>query len=204
MEMPQEAIRVIIVEPEALYRRGLVGCLQADPRFAVVGSAASVADGYQLAADASPDVALVGTPLATPADHAVVTELRRRARAVAVIVVTAGASDDQRDAAIRAGAAASVAREIGEDDLYALIARVAHGAYLINPLTARELEILCSISDGMTNAQIGEALGISAHTVKSHNTAILHKLAVTGRTQAVMIALKWGWLPIETAAVDNG
>ena len=65
------------------------------------------------------------------------------------------------------------------------------------PLTERELEILRKVSDGLTNAEIGYALGISAQTVKNHVTSILRKLAVNDRTQAVVTALRRGWLTIE-------
>lgn len=65
------------------------------------------------------------------------------------------------------------------------------------PLTDRELEILKKVSDGMTNAEIGYALGISAQTVKNHVTSILRKLAVNDRTQAVVTALRRGWLSID-------
>ena len=70
-----------------------------------------------------------------------------------------------------------------------------HNAFA--PLTDRELEILRKVSDGMTNAEIGYALGISAQTVKNHVTSILRKLAVNDRTQAVVTALKRGWLSID-------
>jgi DNA-binding NarL/FixJ family response regulator len=73
------------------------------------------------------------------------------------------------------------------------------GAALM-PLTDRELQILREISTGHTNAQIGEALGISAQTVKNHVTSILRKMAVNDRTQAVVTALKLGWISLE----DNG
>jgi DNA-binding NarL/FixJ family response regulator len=65
------------------------------------------------------------------------------------------------------------------------------------PLTDRELEILRKVSDGLTNAEIGYALGISAQTVKNHVTSILRKLAVNDRTQAVVTALRRGWLSID-------
>jgi len=65
------------------------------------------------------------------------------------------------------------------------------------PLTERELEILKKVSDGLTNAEIGYALGISAQTVKNHVTSILRKLAVNDRTQAVVTALKRGWLSFD-------
>ena len=65
------------------------------------------------------------------------------------------------------------------------------------PLTERELEILKKVADGMTNAEIGEDLGISAQTVKNHVTSILRKLAVNDRTQAVIHALRRGWLALD-------
>jgi DNA-binding NarL/FixJ family response regulator len=73
------------------------------------------------------------------------------------------------------------------------------------PLTDRELEILRKVSDGLTNAEIGYALGISAQTVKNHVTSILRKLAVNDRTQAVVTALRRGWLSIdENPSGTNG
>ena len=65
------------------------------------------------------------------------------------------------------------------------------------PLTDRELQILKLVSEGKTNAAIGFELGISAQTVKNHVTSILRKLAVNDRTQAVVLALRRGWLSID-------
>jgi DNA-binding NarL/FixJ family response regulator len=70
------------------------------------------------------------------------------------------------------------------------------------PLTNRELQILRSMSDGMTNAEIGLALGISVQTVKNHVTSILRKLAVSDRTQAVVLAMRRGWLVIDDGSLE--
>ena len=222
-------IRVLIVEREALYRRGLVGCLAADPALEVVGSVSSAEDGYKLADETLPDVALIGTTLPDAPGLAAAAEVRHRFPALATVVVAANESDDELFAAIRAGASAYCGKDIPEDGLLALIHRAATGEYVINeqllgkpyvaarvleqfraatasdlaptsafaPLTDRELEILKKVSDGMTNAEIGYALGISAQTVKNHVTSILRKLAVNDRTQAVVMALKRGWLSID-------
>lgn len=65
------------------------------------------------------------------------------------------------------------------------------------PLTDRELEILAKVRDGMTNPEIGRELGISAMTVKNHLTAILRKMGVHDRTEAVTLALRRRWLSLD-------
>jgi DNA-binding NarL/FixJ family response regulator len=221
-----DTIRVVIVEREPLFRRGLAGCLAAEPGMQVVGSAATADEGYQLADEHLPDVLLVGTTLPDAPGLAAATEFRRRFPAIATIVMAAQESDDELFAAIRAGASAYCGQDIDEQKLIALIRRSATGEYVINeqlldkpyvaarvleqfrsatvsdltptsafaPLTDRELEILRKVSDGLTNAEIGYALGISAQTVKNHVTSILRKLAVNDRTQAVVYAMRQGWI----------
>jgi DNA-binding NarL/FixJ family response regulator len=235
--MSESTISVLIVEREPLFRRGLAGCLLTDPGLSVVGSAATAEEGYRLADDLLPEVALIGTTLPDAPGLAAAAELRHRFPSMATVVVADGESDDELFAAIRAGASAYVGKDVPEDRLIALIKRAATGEYVINeqllgkpyvaarvleqfraatasdlaptsafaPLTDRELEILKKVSDGMTNAEIGYALGISAQTVKNHVTSIPRKLAVNDRTQAVVMALKRGWLSIDDdAAMPNG
>ncbi len=227
-----DVIRVVVIEREPLFRRGLVSVIDAFDDLAVAGSADAAEDGYTLLDRAEPQVAIVGTTLTDAPGLEFAAEVRRRYPAVATIVIAASESDDELFSAIRAGAAAYSGREVSEEHLSELIHRAAIGEYVINeqlltkpyvaarvldqfrnnvvsdaalsnafmPLTDRELEILRKVSDGMTNAEIGYALGISAQTVKNHVTSILRKLAVNDRTQAVVTALRRGWLTIETDA----
>lgn len=224
-----DTVRVLIVEREPLYRRGLAGCLATEPSLLLVGSTADADEGYRLAAETAPDVCLIGTTLSEAPGLAAAAEMRRRQPAVATIVVAARESDDELVAAIRAGAAAYCGKDVAEDRLIGLVKRAATGEYVINeqlldkpfvaarvleqfrtaavsepepadppaPLTDRELEILGKVGDGLTNAEIGLALGISGQTVKNHVTSILRKLAVNDRTQAVVTALRRGWLSID-------
>ncbi len=234
-----ESISVLIVEREALFRRGVVGCLETDPAIRVVDSVATAEDGYRRADELLPDVVLVGTTLVDAPGLSAAAELRRRFPALATVVVADAETDDELFAAIRAGASAYVGKDVPEEELIALVKRTATGEYVINeqllakpyvaarvleqfrsagagdlaptsafaPLTERELEILKKVSDGLTNAEIGYALGISAQTVKNHVTSILRKLAVNDRTQAVVLALRRGWLSIDdepTVAIGDG
>jgi DNA-binding NarL/FixJ family response regulator len=224
-----DVIRVIVIEREPLYRRGLVSLLESIDGLEVAGNAETAEAGYTLADETSPVVALVGTTLMDAPGLAFAAEMRRRFPAIATIVIAANESDDELFSAIRAGASAYSGRDISEDLLQELVRRSATGEYVINeqllskpyvaarvldqfrnnttvdvalssafmPLTDRELEILRKVSDGMTNAEIGFALGISAQTVKNHVTSILRKLAVNDRTQAVVTALRRGWLTID-------
>ncbi len=224
-----DVIRVVVIEREPLYRRGLVSLLESIDGLEVAGSAETAEAGYKLADETAPVVALVGTTLMDAPGLAFAAEMRRRFPAIATIVIAANESDDELFSAIRAGASAYSGRDISEDLLQELVRRSATGEYVINeqllskpyvaarvldqfrntttvdvalssafmPLTDRELEILRKVSDGMTNAEIGFALGISAQTVKNHVTSILRKLAVNDRTQAVVTALRRGWLTID-------
>ncbi len=230
-----ETIRVLIIEREPLFRRGLAGCLAMDNTLELVGAGSTADEGYRLADEFVPDVLLVGTTLADAAGLSAATEFRRRFPSIATIVVAAMETDDELFAAIRAGASAYCGQDIDEAKLIALIKRAATGEYVINeqlldkpyvaarvleqfrsatssdmaptsafaPLTDRELEILKKVSDGLTNQEIGYALGISAQTVKNHVTSILRKLAVNDRTQAVVTALKRGWLSIDDSPPVN-
>ena len=69
-------------------------------------------------------------------------------------------------------------------------------AQFLSPLSAREMEILGLVTQGMSNKEIAYHLGISHQTVKNHMTAILSKLGVADRTQAAVYALRHGWVPL--------
>ncbi len=230
-----DTIRILVVEREALYRRGLAGLLASERGLQVVGSVGTAEEGYACADELLPEVVLIGTTLPDAPGMKAAAEMRRRFPSQAAIVLTAAESDDELFGAIRAGASAYCGRDVAEDELITLIKRSAKGEYVINeqllekpyvaarvleqfrantaeelaptsafaPLTDRELEILRKVSDGMTNAEIGYALGISPQTVKNHVTSILRKLAVNDRTHAVVLALRRGWLSIDGTIVNN-
>lgn len=225
-----QPIRVMIIERDTLYRRGLESAFASAPdRFDVVSVVGTVEDAYHAADETIPDVALVSTTLEGSPGTALATEMRRRYPAINTIIIGASDSDDELFGAIRAGASAYCSRDASVEELFSLVTRSAQGEFVINeqllskpsvaarildqfrsnttadprlssafmPLTDRELEILGKISEGMTNAEIGTTLGISAQTVKNHVTSILRKLAVNDRTEAVVYALRHGWIKME-------
>jgi DNA-binding NarL/FixJ family response regulator len=73
---------------------------------------------------------------------------------------------------------------------------------IFSPLTTREIEVLDSIARGNSNKEIGQLLGISDQTVKNHVTSILRKLQVNDRTQAVIYALRHGWINLSGSGAE--
>lgn len=91
----------------------------------------------------------------------------------------------------RPAVASRVLREFRELAVYG-----QEAAPIFAPLSPREVEILDNIAKGMTNKQVAYALSISEQTVKNHMSSILRKLSVNDRTQAVVYAMKQGWIRI--------
>jgi DNA-binding NarL/FixJ family response regulator len=91
----------------------------------------------------------------------------------------------------RPSVASRVLKEFRELSVYG-----QEAAPIFAPLSPREVEILDNIAKGMTNKQVAYALSISEQTVKNHMSSILRKLSVNDRTQAVVYAMKQGWIRI--------
>jgi DNA-binding NarL/FixJ family response regulator len=89
----------------------------------------------------------------------------------------------------RPAVASRVLKEFRELAIYG-----QEAAPIFAPLSPREVEILDNIAQGMTNKQVAYALSISEQTVKNHMSSILRKLSVNDRTQAVVYAMKQGWI----------
>jgi len=79
----------------------------------------------------------------------------------------------------------------------------SHETAVTCPLSDREMEILAGVAEGCSNKEIGRRCGISDQTVKNHLTAVLRKLSVTDRTEAVVIALRNRWLKLESIKIGR-
>ena len=90
---------------------------------------------------------------------------------------------------IKPAVASRVLKEFRELAVYG-----QEAAPIFAPLSPREVEILDNIAQGMTNKQVAYALSISEQTVKNHMSSILRKLSVNDRTQAVVYAMRQGWI----------
>jgi two-component system response regulator DegU len=121
----------------------------------------------------------------------------RPSELVRIIRATAGGEYLIDDAvAARPAVARHVLEAFREASLFGQVANKDLAATAFAPLSAREAEILEAIAQGMTNRDVAESLSIGEQTVKNHVTSILRKLAVNGRTQAVLYALRKSWIGI--------
>ena len=127
-------------------------------------------------------------------DDARPSELVRTIRAVA-----AGEYPIDAAVAARPVVARHVLEAFRDASLLGEVASADLAATAFTPLSPREVEVLEAIAQGLTNRAVGEALSISERTVKNHVSSILRKLAVNGRTQAVLFALKKSWIGISDA-----
>jgi DNA-binding NarL/FixJ family response regulator len=221
-----EPTRILVVDDHALFRVGIRDILGQEPDFAVVGEAVDSRTAFDLAVQLMPDIVLMDLSLPGVGGIETTQRLKRELPSAGVIVLADEEDEDALFDAIKAGAAAFILKDVGPDDLVAIVRRVRNGEYLINdkvfakpsvagrvlkefrelaiygqeaqpifaPLSPREVEILDNIAQGMTNKQVAFALSISEQTVKNHMSSILRKLSVNDRTQAVVYAMRQGWI----------
>jgi DNA-binding NarL/FixJ family response regulator len=207
-----DTIRILLVEDQTLMRQGLKTILNLEPGLQVAGEAGEAATGIRLAMELRPDIILMDVQLpgangveATAAICAAWPEAK-------VIILTTFDRDDYVFQGVRAGALGYLLKDTPADELIDTIRRVHAGEVFIqptiasralrelarpqaNPLTVlseREREVLVLLAQGASNRDIAEKLVITEGTVKTHVSNILGKLQAENRTQAALIARRYG------------
>jgi DNA-binding NarL/FixJ family response regulator len=210
-------IRVVVVDDEALVRRGLTLLLRLEPDLDVVGEAGDGAAAVTLVRCEKPDVVLMDIRMpGTDGLAATRTLMADPATAsTRVLILTTFDLDEHVFAAIRGGASGFLLKDTPPDELLAAIRVVAGGDALLAPtvtrrlieefvrrspkgptardtaldvLTDREIEVLRAVARGRSNAEIAAELFISYATAKTHVSRLLTKLQVRDRAQLVMLA----------------
>ncbi|WP_031467592.1 response regulator [Sciscionella sediminilitoris] len=196
-------IRVLLVDDHELVRRGLRDLLDSEPGITVIGEAASVTEARTRAAADPPDVAVLDMRLPDGTGAQLCAELRALPSPPACIVLTAFDDEPALFAAIEAGAAGYLLKQVRGQDMVTGVREVAAGRSLLDPattahvlhhlrepdalaeLTERERAVLELLGEGLTNREIAERLVLAEKTVKNHVTSVLGKLGLTRRTQAI-------------------
>ena len=207
-----EVIRILIVDDHAVVREGLRTFLDLQEGLEVVGEASDGEEAVQLALRLQPDVILMDLVMPKLDGVEAMRQLRESLPETRVIVLTSFLDDDRLLAAMRAGAAGYLLKDVQPQEL-ARAVRAAHsGQALIDPtvaarlvdtlaegpdenaaqLTPRENQVFDLIARGFSNKRIALELGVAEKTVKTHVSHVLAKLGVADRTQAALYAARLG------------
>jgi len=212
------ATTVLIADDQDLVRTGLQSILEAQPGIKVVGAAADGREAVALARERRPDVCLFDIRMPSM-DGLEATRQLAGAEAedpMAVVIITTFDLDEYVYGALKAGARGFLLKDAGPDMLVQAIEAAASGDALIapsvtarllsafadaepsdtkaprEPLTQREEEVLCTVAQGHSNAEIAEALYISLSTVKSHVSKLMAKLGARNRVELAIWAHETG------------
>ncbi|MDF2047417.1 MULTISPECIES: response regulator transcription factor [Microbacterium] len=205
-------IRVVIVDDHSIVRAGLAGILETADDIVVVGVASDGVEAVAVVESERPDVVLMDMRMPRRDGDEATALLRESVPSARVIVLTTYESDDVIVRAIAAGAAGYLLKAAPEAELLAGVRAVAAGEVALAPsvarvlvaragrpaekpvLTAREVEVLGHVAQGLSNREIGRRLHLGEATVKTHLLKAFAKLDVADRTRAVTRAMELGIL----------
>jgi DNA-binding NarL/FixJ family response regulator len=197
-------MKVLIVDDHAVVRHGLKSALQSHG-YLTVAEAGSINEAQAFMAQTNPDAIIVDINLPDGSGFDLVAWARRVSPKIAIVILTLNDGKDYVRAAKSAGANAFIVKSAPLSDLiaaldFALSSPTSFSSKHITPsgvdsgLSAREIDVLLSISHGLSNTAIATNLYISVSTVKTHVSSILRKLDADNRVQALTIARERGLL----------
>ncbi|SHG02329.1 two component transcriptional regulator, LuxR family [Jatrophihabitans endophyticus] len=207
-ETPASITRIFLLDDHEIVRRGLAELLNGVEDFDVVGEAGTVAEALRRIPAVNPDVAILDGRLPDGSGIEVCRVVREEQPHVRCLILTSYDDDEAIFAAVLAGAAGYVLKQIRGSNLIDAVRQVAAGQSLLDPsvtdrvlrriregkqedarlasLNAQERKILALIAEGLTNRQIGERLFLAEKTVKNNVSSLLAKLGMQRRTQAAV------------------
>jgi DNA-binding NarL/FixJ family response regulator len=205
-------ISVFLLDDHEIVRRGIGQLLETEDDITVVGEAGSVSQAMARIPALRPDVAILDVRLPDGDGVSVCRDIRSAVTPPpGCLMLTSYADDEALFAAIMAGAAGYLLKQVAGVDLVGAVRTVAAGGSLLDPratatvlerlrrggepddprlasLSPQEARILSLIAEGLTNRQIGEQLYLAEKTVKNYVSSLLHKLGFSRRTEAAVFA----------------
>jgi DNA-binding NarL/FixJ family response regulator len=202
-----DKITVLLADDHSLVRRGFRRMLDDDPSIVVVGEAGDGAEAIALAARLKPQIIVMDCAMPKASGLDATRRILADSPGVAILMLSMHSEQTLVRQALAAGARGYILKSAIDLDLAAAVKRVAAGETVVDPaldrppaldgerrhgLTARELEVLQLICDGMTNREIAARLDLSINTVSVHRTNIMNTLGVHQAAELVMYALQHG------------
>jgi NarL family two-component system response regulator LiaR len=204
-------IRVLLVDDHAVVRRGLRGFLELLKDFDVVGEAENGREGVAAADRLVPDVILMDLLMPEMGGLEAIAAIKTAHPEIEIVAVTSFIEEEKVTSALEAGASGYLLKDAEAEEVAQAIRAAYHGevhldpavsrllaqrmrqrkdAEPIEPLTAREKEVLSQLAKGASNKEIAYELGITERTARTHVSNILGKLALASRTQAALYAVE--------------
>jgi NarL family two-component system response regulator LiaR len=220
-----ETIRILLVDDHAIVRDGIRSLLATEPGIDVVGEATDGAEAVRQAERLQPDVLLMDLVMPGLDGLEAIRRIVARRPEARILVLTSFATDDKVFPAIKAGAMGYLLKDCDAEELVQAIHQVYRGqsslhpriARLVlrevaepgvpsgvDPLTAREMDVLKWVARGKSNREIADELVIAEGTVRTHVSNILNKLHLASRTQATLYALREGLASLDEAELGYG
>jgi DNA-binding NarL/FixJ family response regulator len=209
---PAHSIAVYLLDDHELVRRGLRDLLSAEPDIQIVGESGSAREGRRQIRALRPDVAVLDARLPDGSGIEVCRDVRAADPAIRGLILTSYDDEEALLAAVVAGAAGFVLKQISGSGLVDGIRAVASGRSLLDPasvarvlermrrpdpalrqldlLSPQEKRVLALITEGLTNRQIGERLNLAEKTIKNYVSSVLSKLGLERRTQAAVLGTR--------------
>jgi two-component system, NarL family, response regulator len=201
-----EPIRILVAEDHLVARVGVMTIVNMQPDMAVVAEASNGQQAVELFRKHQPDVTLLDLRMPVMGGVEAATAIRAEFPGARMIALTTYGGDEDIRRALHAGVQAYLTKDVLHDELLNAI-RAVHAGERYLPaavsaalsaqspradLSAREIQVLKLIVQGLANKQIAFHLSIAEHTVKNHVKSILNKLGVQDRTQAATAAIQRG------------
>jgi NarL family two-component system response regulator LiaR len=202
-------INVLVVDDHMMVRRGLASLLESQEDMRMVGEAEDGEIAILKYEHANPDVVLMDIKMPRMDGVTAISKIRERHPDAKIVALTSFDSQDLVQRALQAGAVGYLLKNASADELANAIRAAQIGKRTLAPeaadalvhlmnqeptpghdLTEREREVLALMSEGLNNNQIAEQLYLSVSTIKFHVSAILSKLGVTNRVEAVALAIQ--------------
>lgn len=206
-----ERIRVAVADDHPMFRAGVVASLREEEGIEIVGEASDASAALALATAELPDVIILDIAMPGSGLEAA-RQIGAACPATRIIMLTVSEDEDDLLAAVKAGASGYVLKGAGGSELVSVIRSINAGEVYVAPalawgmlrelrtprtspydeLTEREREVLELVAQGLSNAEIGEQLGLAEKTIKHYMTNILGKLHVRSRVEAALLVAREG------------
>lgn len=215
-------IRILIADDHTVVREGTRQILEQEPDLKVVAEAADGDETVKLTGSSKPDVAIIDISMPRVDGIEATKQIKALYPQVAILILTAYDDDQFVFSLIEAGAAGYLLKSMRGSELVDAVRAVYSGESVLHPsiarkvlnrfvpslgkgrrqeppetLSQREMEVLQLATRGLSNQDIADKLSLSLRTVQAHLGHIFNKIRVSSRTEAVVHALKEGWITLD-------